>query len=149
MRNIFYSTFIILIFSISNINAQGIKLTKAQQKQFTKEPEWITMMEDSNANYYLTIAAYDQFWKNREKPTEEDEIIGEGKPLNKRSKLKMLLFDWLDAKERREAQKYKLDCKKFEHWKLVNFPYVQEDGRILSKDEQLKIWKETRRKIKN
>ena len=45
-------------------------------------------------------------------------------------------------REKELYKKYGLECKKFEHWKLQVKPYVQADGHILSKEEQLKLWED-------
>ena len=43
-------------------------------------------------------------------------------------------------KEKELYQKYGLECKKFEHWKMQVQHYVQPNGQIITKDEQLKMW---------
>ena len=35
-------------------------------------PYWIDMMNDSNVNYYDAVTAFDTYWENRVKPTEDD-----------------------------------------------------------------------------
>ena len=98
------------------------------------------MMDDSSVNYFEAVKAYDDFWANRKKPLEEDEIIGE----KRKKSLWDRIFASREEKQEVEANKYKFECKKFEHWKFVMQPYVQPDGRILSTDEQLEIWKNQR-----
>jgi hypothetical protein len=37
------------------------------------------MMHDPDVNYFEAVAAYDAFWKNREKPVlEEEELMEDG-----------------------------------------------------------------------
>ena len=35
-------------------------------------PYWIEMMNDSTVNYYDAVNAFDIYWKNRVKPTEDN-----------------------------------------------------------------------------
>jgi hypothetical protein len=44
--------------------------------------------------------------------------------------------------ERREFDRLKYHYKRFKQWKLAVFTYVQEDGRILSDEERLRIWQD-------
>jgi len=112
-------------------------------KEYAKYPYWIEMMDDPNVNYFEAVKAYDTYWKNREKPKEEDEIIG--KKLHD-SESERHRESWISrlfsGDKEKESQKYAFECKKFEHWKMKSEPYVQPDGRILSPEERLKIWKE-------
>lgn len=133
-----YLITICLFFTLGFIYAQ-----KNNSKNYKKNPVWIDMMKDPNVNYFEAIKAYETFWKNKEKPLEEDELIGQTK--GEASKEKKMDSRKKMREKRREKEMYKkygLDCKKFEHWKLQVKPYVQPDGRILSKEEQLKMWEE-------
>ena len=98
------------------------------------------MIDDSTVNYFEAVKAYDDFWVNRKKPLEEDEIIGE----KRKKSLWDRIFTSREERQEEEANKYKFECKKFEHWKFIMQPYVQPDGRILSTDAQLEIWKNQR-----
>jgi hypothetical protein len=109
-------------------------------KDYSKYPYWIEMMDDSTVNYFEAVKAYDEFWANRKKPREEDEIIGE----KKKKSLWDRIFSTKAEKQEAESNKYKFLCKKFEHWKFTVQPYVQPDGRILSTGEQLELWKKQR-----
>jgi len=97
------------------------------QKPIDKTPEWIIMMNDPNTNYYKAIEAFNSYWKNREKPTEEKEIFEE-----KKSKVKEY--------ENEKTLQYAFEYKKFLKWQKRILPYVQEDGRILTPKERLEIW---------
>ncbi|MEO5572026.1 MAG: hypothetical protein ABIT08_00205 [Bacteroidia bacterium] len=120
--------------------------TKLSSKDYSKYPYWIEMMDDSSVNYFEAVKAYDEFWLNRKKPKEENEILGvKGTPEEKKKKSFWdRLFASRAEKEEVETSKYKFLCKKFEHWKFIVQPYVQPDGRILSTQEQLEIWKKQR-----
>ncbi|HKR05383.1 MAG TPA: hypothetical protein VJY62_12180 [Bacteroidia bacterium] len=129
-------TFLLLI----AISTFSFSQNSKSSKDYTKHPYWIEMMDDSTVNYFEAVKAYDEFWANRKKPREEDEIIGE----KRKKSLWDRIFSTREEKQEAEANKYKFLCKKFEHWKFVVQPYVQPDGRILSTDEQLELWKKQR-----
>ncbi|MCZ8286099.1 MAG: hypothetical protein O9353_11655 [Bacteroidia bacterium] len=103
------------------------------------------MMNDSTVNYFEIKKAFDLFWQNKPLPTEEEEIIGErnGKAREKESFLKNL-FKSKKEKQEEDSNKYAFAYKKFKHWELINLPYVQEDGRILTANERLEQWKKSR-----
>jgi hypothetical protein len=42
-----------------------------------------------------------------------------------------------------------LQVKRFKRWKREVLPFVQEDGRILTADEQIKVWEEVSGKSRN
>ena len=141
MKKIFFIrtiTFISLFILFADfIHAQE----KNKHPNYSKYPYWIDMMKDPQANYFEAVKAYDDFWAKRKKPKGENEVIGQ----QKEPKAKRTIFQKLFKSNKEEdTDKYALDCKKFEHWKLTVKPYVQEDGRILNADEQLKIWKQQR-----
>lgn len=116
--------------------------SKAKAPDYSKKPYWIEMIKDPNVNYFEAVKAYDTFWKGKEKPADEDALIGQEKDAKNKKKKRE------EMEEKELYRKYALECKKFEHWKKMVKPYVQADGRILSKDEQLKIWEEQKSKRK-
>lgn len=119
-------------------------IIRAQQnKNYKKNPYWIDMIKDPNVNYFEAINAYETFWKGRKKPLDENQLIGQTKgEENKEDKLESRKQIREKRKEKELYKKYGLECKKFEHWKMQVKPYVQEDGHIISKEEQLKNWEE-------
>lgn len=96
------------------------------------------MIKDPNVNYFEAVKAYDLFWQGKLKPIDEDDILGQEKSAEEKSVSRREIRE--RKKEQEMRRKYGLDCKKFEHWKLMVKPYVQEDGHILTRDEQLKLW---------
>ena len=126
-----------LLFSLS-IYAQ-----KPKTKNYKKYPYWIEMIKDPNVNYFEAINAYDTFWKNKQKPMEENEAIGQTKGTDNKEQQIQNRKEMREKRREKELyKKYGLECKKFEHWKLQVKPYVQADGHILSKEEQLKLWED-------
>ena len=106
-------------------------------------PDWVRAIDDPNANYFKAIKAYEDFWKTHEKPADEEELMSKSleqtqthvKSLSKR-----------EMKQQREQDYYRYECKRFENWVRENKPYVQEDGRILSTDERLKLWEQAKKR---
>src|SRR6478609_2373630 len=49
---------------------------KYNSKKYKKEPVWIEMMNDPKANYFETIKAFREYWKDRVLPKEPFETEG-------------------------------------------------------------------------
>lgn len=116
-------------------------LVKAQQatqytdRDYARHPVWITMMKDTLANYYEVEKAFNTYFQHHIKPEGEEAEINEyrerAKTVSKR------------RRRRIEAENdLKMDVKRYELWHEKMLPYVQEDGRILTPAERLKIWRE-------
>lgn len=121
--------FIILMFFfgfLQNVKAQDAK---------DDTPEWIKMMDDPNVNYFEAVSAFNDYWKNKEKPVGEEEIFAA-----KNSKIR-------ENKEK-EAMLYSFEYKKFLLWQKKNLAYVKSDGTLLTQDEKLEIW-EKEKKARN
>lgn len=116
-------------------------------REYERKPLWIEMIKKPNVNYFEAKKAFDLFWKNKPLPTEEDEIIGErnGTGEKRKSFLKEL-FKSKKERQEEESQKYAFEYKKFKHWEKLSLPYVQTDGHILTQDEKLKLWQDSRQK---
>jgi hypothetical protein len=97
-------------------------------------PRWVEMMKDEKVNYHEAVKAFDEFWKNKEKPVEENEIF-EGKAGNRKQRVVA----------NPDTRKYAFEYKKFLNWKRAVSPFVQPDGRILDKEEQLRLMEEEKR----
>lgn len=128
----------LVIISSFSLSAQHNK-----SRNYKKHPYWIEMIKDPNVNYFEAILAYETFWKGKQKPMEENEAIGQSKGIESKEKQMENRKEIREKKREKELfKKYGLECKKFEHWKQSVKPYVQADGHILSKEEQLKLWEE-------
>jgi len=91
-------------------------------------------MDDSTVNYKLAVKAFNDYWKNKEKPAEEEEIF--------EAKAKKIKSDPKGT----ETQKYAFEYKRFLNWQRSVLPFVQPDGRILTKAERLKIFEEEKKR---
>ncbi|MBK7959080.1 MAG: hypothetical protein IPK03_13885 [Bacteroidetes bacterium] len=98
------------------------------------------MMEQDGGNYFETVKAFETFWKSRTMPKMiEEEHMADGpekanKEIRKMSKRAV--------KNRDFNQEMIYQIKRYNRWKREMEPYVQEDGRILTMDERLKLWRE-------
>jgi hypothetical protein len=133
--------------------AYGQDFSSRQLREWSRNPVWVGMMDDPTANYFEVVAAYEAFWKDREMPVEEDQILRvprekrdheyTRRELHQRARKERKM-----EKEEREAaiirHQFTFDVKRYKHWKLTVEPYVQPDGRILSKEEQLELHKTQR-----
>lgn len=140
----------ILIFVVLFIQASLYAQTKIYNpKNFKKEPLWILMMDDPNANYYQTIEAFRAFWEDRQLPKEPFEdprmetfekevgLIGEGETEEDRERK-------LERKKRRKInteteRDYAAQVRAFKGWMQSVKPWVQADGSITSPQEQQRI----------
>ena len=124
---------------------------------YSKEPSWIKMMDDKNVNYYEALNAYETYWKSHKKLPGEEEEMSHGKrdfkEMQKESereqkKDQKKKFTEEDLKKANDEQEMKYQVKRFEQWMREVKPFVQEDGRILSDDERINLWKKQQEEIK-
>lgn len=111
------------------------------ETDFRNTPAWISMIDDSTANYFTAIRAYETWWKFHEKPMEEEEGF-----MNQEKEKEILRENdrHLTKKEMQEMEirdRMVYQCKRFENWKREVLPFVQEDGRILTLRERAELWK--------
>jgi hypothetical protein len=111
---------------------------------YKNHPHWVQMMGDSSVNYFEAVKAFNEFWKDRKEPVEDDVIV-DGKPQEEEewTAVRKLLHR-KEYREEKIAEEYRFEHKKFKHWQLVVEPFVQPDGRILSAEERLEIWRQQR-----
>jgi hypothetical protein len=104
---------------------------------YRTHPVWISMMSNESVNYYDAVKAFNLFWENKEKPTEENELFS-ASDTEKESK------DFISSKMSltEDAKKYAFEYKKFIYWQQDVLPFVKDDGQLMSKQEQLDIWKQ-------
>jgi len=96
-------------------------------------PYWIDMMSDSNVNYYDAVTAFDAYWENRVKPTEEN---GEAEDIFDTQKTPEQ-----KAQEELRSGEYVYEYKQFLNWKQSNKNLVKPDGTIFTNEEILEQWK--------
>jgi hypothetical protein len=120
-------------------------LTTAQSHKvnYEKEPVWIKMMDDPNANYFETVKAFRQYYKERALPKEPNEVEGEDdfekqvglEEANGKKKSKAEL-----KREQRRVNPneiiYAAEVRAFRGWFYSVQPWVRADGSIVNKEEQ-------------
>ena len=132
----FVKVFITLLTVSSALHAQSTTKPKPRI-----EPLWVKMMDDHATNYYKAIAEYEKFWKGKEKPADEEHLMNKGKEPVQEHIRKM---SRREVNRQRDMDYYRYQCKRFENWVRVNKGYVQKDGHILTADERLKLWEQSK-----
>lgn len=132
----------IILLSLGQLFGQSP--AKYSDKYLKKHPVWIEMIQQENANYFEVIHAFDLFWEGKDKPMEEEELLGP-KFAAKEKRKESFVREIFKGKEE-AAEKYAFEYKRFMHWKMQVTPFVQTDGRILTKDEILKIWEQEKKR---
>ncbi len=131
-------SFLLLLFLFQSAQAQE-KKEKPRTDDKTN-PNWISMMQDPQVNYYEAVKAFDAYWDGKIEPEEEDELITEGKITSvEADSLRNARASWTQV-QRNEYENIKYQFKRFKDWKRTVFPFVQSDGRILSEQERLEIF---------
>jgi hypothetical protein len=143
---------LLLVICVNFTSLSQMSEKKYKPRQFRKEPIWIEMMNDPNANYYLTIKAFREYWEDRilpEEPFENSELdtfereVG----LEKNEKSEEHRKRDFVRKENKIKRKGKPDetllyasqVRAFKGWMKAVKPWVLEDGSILTLEEQQKI----------
>ena len=72
-----FITFLLLFVTISQ--AQN----KSKEVRSEKKPDWIFMMDDPNANFFATVKAFRNYYKDRPLPKEPNEVEGEDRETKK------------------------------------------------------------------
>ena len=104
-------------------------------KDYAKKPLWINMMADTSVNFFEIEKAYNTYWQHHTMPATEHDVIGEKAEREKHPSKRMLRK--MDA-----DNDMRMAVKKYEWWCAQMKPYVQDDGRILTPTERLKIWEQ-------
>jgi hypothetical protein len=111
---------VIVAFLYENAFAQ-----KLETKNYASLPYWITMMRDTNTNYFETVKAFNAFWAGRENPLAEDEKLANAGKEEDKTKSKNI--------------PYSFEYRKFLRWQMQVKPYVQNDGSILYPYQQRQL----------
>ncbi|HVI45175.1 MAG TPA: hypothetical protein VM802_09895 [Chitinophaga sp.] len=135
-----YALLMVLLLSGITVSAQ-----RHESRQQVKAPDWVTMLDDPNVNFFVIEKSFNDFWKGKELPVEEDEIL-DVKKNSERKRRFLGIFKRKESEAEREreedARKYGFAYKKYQWWRRQVLPYVQPDGSILSSDKQVQIWQQ-------
>lgn len=142
---------LLFLFSSSFTSLAQDTIKVYNPKQFRKQPIWIEMMNDPNANYFQTIEAFRVYWKDRVMPEEpfengemdtfekevglesDDESEEEREREHEREERKR------ERKGIEETMRYASEVRAFKGWMKSVKPWVRADGSIVSPEEQQKI----------
>ncbi len=122
----------VLLAAMSSAKAQSKAIYS--DKEYSQKPLWIAMMDNPKTNFFEVEKAFNLYWSKHEKPEGEHEEIGERAEREK-----------IPSKRRQRKisaeNELRFAVKKYEVWNDQTRPYVQPDGRILSTEERLQIFK--------
>ncbi|NLR67562.1 hypothetical protein HGH92_24875 [Chitinophaga varians] len=122
-----------------------VSAQRHESRQQPKEPDWVTMMDDPNVNFFVIEKSFNDFWKGKELPIEEDEILDVKKNTERKRRF-LGIFKRKESEAERDreedARKYAFAYKKYQWWRRQVLPYVQPDGSILSSERQVQIWQQ-------
>ena len=123
---------VIIACSLSgSINAQ----TKFTEKEYSRNPMWISMIRDTAVNYFEAEKAFKIYFEHHAKPAGEQEDIGSSPDRDKKLSKKKL-------RELNDENNMRIEVKKYERWHEKVRPYVQRDGSIMPPSKRLEIWKQ-------
>ena len=103
------------------------------EKAYSRKPLWISMIQDTSANFFQAERAFKTYFRSHELPAGENDEIGEHGKADK----------FPSARERRKMEadnRMRIEVKKYRHWHDMMLPYVQPDGHILTPHERLAIY---------
>ncbi|MCC6371034.1 MAG: hypothetical protein IT236_08525 [Bacteroidia bacterium] len=142
-------TGLLLLFILSNkIGAQN---SNYNSKNYRKEPLWISMMDDPNANYFETLKAFREFWKDRVLPKEPFETEGadtfekevglekEGESEKERERERERELKKQNKRGDQSTHQYASQVRAFKGWMQTVKPWVRPDGSIISDTERQAI----------
>lgn len=137
----------IMLFFALAVNAQQSKKSYSK-RQMKKNPIWIEMMNDPNANYFETLKAFRYYWKGKvlpKEPFENEEAdtfereVGleeEGASEKEREREKK---ERLKKGPDKYSIMYAADVRAFKGWMQVVKPWVQADGSIVTDEDRQKL----------
>ena len=117
--------------------AKAQQVTVYTDKEYSKNPLWISMIKDTAVNFFEAEKAYKLYFRHHTKPEGEQEDIGEHEKREKHPSKR-------EQREMQRENRMRMDVKRYEHWRDMVLPYVQPDGRILTPTERIQIWQQQR-----
>lgn len=127
----------------------GVSVACAQQG--SNIPLWVRAMNDTAANYYEAVQSFNQYWKNKETPIEEAEILNQKIDRRERREIRQTQrkLKNMSPTERQQFDQMAYQFKRFKNWQKEVKPYVQENGHILTVSERQAIWNQQQREANN
>lgn len=116
-----------------------LKIDASKIELYKKNPVWKDMIDQPGVNFFEVQLAFQLFWKDKELPLEEDEVIGERRHL--KNNLLNRTFNARELKEQQERNALAFDYKKYCWWIKKTEPYIHDDGTVMTYEERLALWK--------
>lgn len=139
---------LIFFIALSAIQLQAQSAAKHySNREMRKSPVWIEMMNDPTANYFETVKAFREFWKDRSLPKEamesgpdqfEIEVGLVENPEGEEERERELKRGMSD-KKREESNFYAAEVRAFKGWLRETKAWVRADGSIISVAERQKL----------
>ena len=169
MKNRRWFCLVIMLFAL--IALQDASYAQAgRSSDYNLNPSWVQMMSDSNVNYFDAVKTYNDYWKDKKKPGDEEEEMEMMAEKNHSAKMTDKEKKKLDKEKREHEQEMEREskkkltsedmkklewktemtyqCKRFEDWMRSVKPFVQSDGHILTENERIKIYEQRQRELK-
>lgn len=124
--------------------------------EMRKTAVWIEMMNDPSANYFETIKAFREFWKDRVLPKEAIESgsdqfeieVGLVENAEEEKERERERERDMSDKKREESNFYAAQVRAFKGWLQDVKPWVRSDGSIVSQAEREAILKQQANELK-
>ena len=149
-------TILAFVFALTVFTAFPQTKNHFTKKEMKKNPVWIEMITDEHVNYFEALKAFELYFTAHKFPVMEEEEMARNEKLKerilkseakyKKKKRKEIIEPNESEKEKHEEVKLAFEVKRFEHWEMQTRPFVKEDGTIMSAEEQMKVWKESKGK---
>jgi hypothetical protein len=138
-----FTTFFVLALTLNSFSqaSQTIIPTTDTSKfaLYRITPVWKDMIDDTSANFFVVQKAFELFWKDKELPEDEEEVIGEKGRLKNTFINRM--FNGRELREQQLRESLSFDYKRYRRWLIKMEPYVKDDGSIMTPTERLQLWK--------
>ena len=154
MKEILFKCFIVLFVCTSTFSQQFFAQSY-NPKDYKNKPLWIEMMRDPNVNYFETIKAFREFWKDRILPEEPFEDKAGDKFEFEVGLIEANESEFEREREERKRKRkgnqetllYAADVRAFKGWFYSIKPWVRADGSIVSIEEQQQILDKQRQEL--
>lgn len=130
MRNIL--VLICLFFFHFQLNCQSKK-----NEKYYVFPHWIYMVDSCKTNYYEALKAFDLYFSKHKLPYFDSKKVLNIVELDSLNRVYKLKYNSKDA--------LIFQIRRFYRWKKDIFNFVQDDGSILTIDEQIKLWNKSKK----
>jgi len=133
------ATVVLLLLLLCGASTQVLAQKEDKSPNYKKNAVWIQMMDDPNVNFFEAEKAFNTFWEGRGEPEKEqgEEHEEENHSIIKRIFISEEKLEW-------ENLQYATEYKRYKQWRMDVLPFVQDDGSILSKEEQDEIRRHSR-----